>query len=116
MALLGYTCRDIPLTKDSFFLDDNCVTASPLGITEDTHYTIRTDNGGELAGSSRFTQTIVDHNYVLETIAPDGSTQNSISEQPHRTLKERRRCLLYMVRLNIELWSYVLIHTTWLYN
>jgi hypothetical protein len=44
--------------------------------TEQRHHTVRTDNGGELAGSADFRQVIGNHGYILETTAPDASNQN----------------------------------------
>jgi hypothetical protein len=43
---------------------------------ESLHHTIRTDNGGELAGSEDFRQVVGEHGYILETTAPDASNQN----------------------------------------
>jgi hypothetical protein len=80
------------------------------------HYTIRTDNGGELAGSDDFRQTTGQHGYILETTAPDTSNQNGLVERPHRTIKEKVRCLLYTAGLSIQFWSSALLHAVWLYN
>ena len=79
-------------------------------------YTIRTDNGGELAGSTKFRDMIDQHGYTLETTAAGSSFQNAIAERPHRTLKEKVRCLLYTAGLGMEYWSSALIHAVWLYN
>jgi hypothetical protein len=82
------------------------------------HYTIRTDNGGELTGSEDFRQTTGQHGYILETTAPDTSNQNGLVEQPHQTIKEKVRCLLYTAGLSIQFWSSaLLLHAVcWLYN
>jgi hypothetical protein len=83
---------------------------------EKLHHTVRTDNGGELAGSDDFRQIIGHHGYILETTAPDASSQNGLAERPHRTLKEKVRCLLYTAGLGIPFWSCALLHAVWLYN
>ena len=80
------------------------------------HHTIRTDNGGELAGSRKFQQTIQNHGYTGETTAAGASFQNAIAKRPHRTLKEKVRCLLFNAGLGMEYWSSALIHAVWLYN
>ena len=83
---------------------------------ETPRHTVRTDNGGELAGSTAFCQTIAEHGYLVETTAPDASNQNGLAERPHKTLKERVRCLLYTAGLGILFWADALLHSVWLYN
>jgi hypothetical protein len=83
---------------------------------EQLHHTVRTDNGGELAGSAAFHHVVGHHGYILETTAPDASNQNGLAERPHRTLKEKVRCLLYTAGLGILFWSCALLHIVWLYN
>ncbi len=39
-----------------------------------------------------------------------------MGERPHRTLKERVRCLLYTAAFGLEFWSDSLLHSVWLYN
>jgi hypothetical protein len=53
------------------------------------HNTVRTNNGGELAGSKEFFQTIANHGYLVEPTTPDASKQSQLAERPHKTLKER---------------------------
>ena len=84
--------------------------------TTQPHHTIRTDNGGELAGSDDFRQITGKHGYILETTAPDTSNQNGLVERPHRTIKEKVRCLLYTGGLSVIFWSSALLHAVWLYN
>jgi hypothetical protein len=79
-------------------------------------FTVRTDNGGELAGSTDFCQAIANEGYLVEPTAPDASNQNGLAERPHKTLKERVRCLLYTAGLGIAFWADALIHAVWLYN
>ena len=86
-----------------------------LGIEQPRYY-VRTDNGNELAGSAEFRQTVDKHGYIVETTAPDTSSQNGLPERPHRALKERIRCLLYTAGLGLEFWSDALLHAVWLYN
>ena len=59
---------------------------------------IRTDGGTEFMSSS-FERTVHQHGCGHETTDADASSQNGLVERPHRTLKERMRCLLYSVRL-----------------
>ena len=86
-----------------------------MGLEQPRFY-IRTDNGNELAGSAAFRHVVDKHRYTLETTAPDSSGQNGMAERPHRTLKERVRCLLYTAGMGIEFWSDALLHAVWLYN
>jgi hypothetical protein len=52
----------------------------------------------------------------VETTAPDASNQNGLAERPHKTLKERVRCLLYTAGLGTMFWADALLHAVWLYN
>jgi len=83
---------------------------------ESLRHIVRTDNGGELAGSKAFQNLIGEAGYTLETTAPGTSSMNGMAERPNRTLKERVRCLLYMAGLGVEFWADALIHAVWLYN
>jgi hypothetical protein len=83
---------------------------------EQLHHTVRSDNGGELAGSAVFRHIVGHHGYILETTAPDASNQNRLAERPHHTLKEKVRCLLYTAGLGNPFWSCALLHAVWLYN
>jgi hypothetical protein len=86
-----------------------------MGLERPRYY-IRTDNGNELAGSQAFRETANNHDFLVETTAPDSSSENGLSERPHRTLKEKVRCLLYTAGLGVEFWSDALLHAVWLYN
>ena len=57
--------------------------------------TITTDGGGELSKSFDFRRKANEHGYEVEATAADSSSSNGIVERPHRTLKERMRCMLY---------------------
>jgi hypothetical protein len=83
---------------------------------EQLHHTIRTDNGGKLAGSDDFQTKVGEHSYILETTAPDTSSQNGLAERPHRTLKENVRCLLYTAGLGVTFWSTAILHAVSLSN
>jgi hypothetical protein len=83
---------------------------------ETPRHTIRTDNGGELAGSKDFCQTVANHGYLVKPTAPDASNQTGLAERPHKTLKERVRCLLYTAGLGTMFWADALLHAVWLYN
>ena len=78
--------------------------------------TVTTDGGGELYKSDKFKKTCNQHGYEVHTTAADASFQNGIVERPHRTLKERMRCMLYASRLGSEFWTDALLHAVWLYN
>ena len=52
----------------------------------------------------------------MRATATDASSQNGIVERPHRTLKEKMRCMLYSARLGTEFWADAILHATWLYN
>jgi hypothetical protein len=83
---------------------------------ERPRYNIRTDNGNELAGSQDFCQLASDHEFIVETTAPGSSSKSGLGERPHRTLKEKVRCLLYTAGLGVQFWSDALLHAVWLYN
>ena len=78
--------------------------------------TITTDGGGELSKSFNFRQKANEHGYKVKATAADSSSSNGIVERPHRTMKERMRCMLYSARLGIDFWADALTHATWLYN
>ena len=105
-------CKEQGYENTTFNLDLN---TEDSGL-ETPRHTIRTDNGGELAGSNEFCQTIANHGYLVEPTAPDASNQNGLAERPHKTLKEQVRCLLYMAGLGIQFWADALLHAVWLYN
>jgi hypothetical protein len=44
---------------------------------------LRTDGGGELAGSHELRKLCDRHNYLMETTGTDASSQNGLSERPH---------------------------------
>jgi hypothetical protein len=54
--------------------------------------------------------------YEVNSAATDSLSQNGIIEQPHLTLNEKMRCMMYSARLGTEFWVDALLHATWLYN
>lgn len=79
-------------------------------------FTVTTDNGTELSGSEEFRSVVFEQGYLPQTTAPDGSSQSGKGERPHRTLKERTRCMLYTAGLGTEFWSDAILHANWLQN
>jgi hypothetical protein len=49
---------------------------------------------------------------IIKIVAND----NTVRERPHRTLKEKVRCLLYTAGLGVTFRSSALLHAVWLYN
>jgi hypothetical protein len=80
----GTVCHDRGYKCATLDVDNNFEDS---GLERPRH-TIRTDNGGELAGSQDFCQTVANHGYLVEPTAPDASNQNGLAERPHKTLKE----------------------------
>jgi hypothetical protein len=85
----GYTTRDINMTVD----------LESMGNT--LPHIIRTDGGREFA-NQHMERVIHEAGYLHETTGPDSSSQNGLAERPHRTLKEKVRCLLYTAGLGIQ--------------
>ena len=85
-------------------------------LPDQVNATITTDGGGELSASHDVLRTANSHGYEVRTTATDASSQNGIVERPHRTLKEKMRCMLYSARLGTEFWVDAISHATWLYN
>ena len=63
---------------------------------------VRTDQGGELAGSTKFKNVCSKAGYLVETTGKDASSQNAIAEAPHRRAGEAVRAVLHNANL---LWS-----------
>jgi hypothetical protein len=85
-------------------------------LPDQVEATITTNGGGELSKSHELKRVCNSHGYEVNSTAADSSSQNGIVEQPHRTLKERMRCMLYSSRLGTEFWADALLHAMWLYN
>jgi hypothetical protein len=84
-------------------------------IRGDVPLSLRFDQGGEFI-TEEVRATADKHGYITELTSPQKSSQNGLAERPHRTLKERVRCLLYTAGLGTTFWPDALIHATWLYN
>lgn len=80
------------------------------------HGIIRTDQGGELARSRAFQDTIAEANYSLETTGAGNSSQNGLAERPHRTLGNMIRAALLNSNLPSKFWSDALVHSTFIKN
>jgi hypothetical protein len=110
-------CKKYGYSKNAHqILDEPYEELLSMGLKRPQYY-IHTDNGNELAGSQDFCQLASDHEFIVETTAPDSSiSENGLGERPHRTLKEKVCCLLYTARLGVKFWSDTLLHAVWLYN
>ena len=86
-------------------------------VTE-THCTVTTDLGGELAGSKSFTNLLMekDVSYISKTTAAFSSAQNGMAEKPNQDLARMMRSLLYGTSLGSEYWAYALRHSVYLKN
>jgi hypothetical protein len=109
-------CKKYGYSKNAHqILDEPYEDVLSMGLERPRYY-IRTDNGNKLAGSKDFCQLASDHEFIVETTAPNSSSENGLGERPHCTLKEKVRCLLYTAGLGVEFWSDALLHAVWLYN
>ena len=79
--------------------------------------TIRCDQGGELARSTKFRSTmLLHHNYKVEPTGADSPSQNGGAERLNGTLAVLVRTLLYGAALSAKYWSAALVHAIYLYN
>ena len=78
---------------------------------------IRTDQGGELARSKAFRETMLkDYGYVVECTGADSPSQNGGAEIYNNTLAVKVRTLLYGSGLPAKFWSAALLHAVYLHN
>ena len=78
---------------------------------------LRMDQGGELARSFDFGDTILQNQkYVLEPTGADSPSQNGAAEIYNAKLAVRARTLLFGSGLPAKFWSSALIHTVYLHN
>ncbi len=78
---------------------------------------VRTDQGGELARSSIFRNTMLkDFGYVVEPTGADSPLQNGGVEIYNNTLAVKVRTLLYGSGLPARFWYAGLLHAVYLYN
>ena len=74
------------------------------------------DQGGELAKSQLFQQTVADAGFLLEPTAANAPFQNGLAGQPNQSLGQTMRCLLHVAELGPEYWSFALLHAVYLKN
>ena len=86
------------------------------GLKEGTIRNIRTDQGGELWGSSKFTTLVKLMGYLIEPTGSDDAAQNGLVKRPNQTLGQMTRTLLYNAGLGSEYWSYAIVHAVYLKN
>ena len=72
------------------------------------HRTVRTDQGGELGRSDKFSKMVYDEGFALELTGAEASKQNGIAESPNRVYAQMMRCALYSSGLGPEYRSYAL--------
>ena len=60
--------------------------------------TITTDQGGELAKSSVFANTIIKNGYILTPTGAYANAQNCTAEKPNKDLAQIMRSLLHKLR------------------
>ena len=77
---------------------------------------IRTDQGGELARSTLFTEMIKEFHYSIEPTGADSPSQNGAVEIYNDKLGVRVRTLLYGSGLPATFWSSALQHSVYLHN
>ena len=123
----GYNCYLLIVYEYSrhlwvfLFVDEklpiNTVTSFLLthGLTKGFRR-VRTDQGGELAGSAMFRTCISKAGYTLEVTGAGASFQNAIVERPHRTLADMMRTMLSGGNLSSEYWSHALLHAVYVKN
>jgi hypothetical protein len=78
---------------------------------------VRTDQGGELARSSEFSDTILrNHQYVIKPTGVDSPSQNGAAKIYNGKLAVKTRTLLFGLGLPAKFWSSALLHTVYLHN
>ena len=86
------------------------------GLQDDTVKIVRTDQGGELARSTAFCQTVAQCGYQVEITGTDNSSQNGKVERPHQTLAAMMRSSLSNASLHKKYWSDALLHSVYIKN
>jgi transposase InsO family protein len=86
------------------------------GSKTNSHRTIHTDQGGQLARSQQFRDVISDAGFLLETTGTDAPNQNGLAERPNRTLAIMVWCMLHAAGLSPLYWTYALMHAIYVYN
>ena len=79
------------------------------GLNDTPGCILRTNQGGELAGSSELLRLCARHGYMVELTGKDASSQNGLAESPHRRAGEMVRALLDNANLPTTYWPYALL-------
>ena len=77
---------------------------------------IRTDQGGELAGSEKFNKIANLHGYSIERTAAGSSSQNGIAERPNETIGNTLQTMLMGAGIEDKYWSDALLHSIFIKN
>jgi hypothetical protein len=77
---------------------------------------IRTDQGGELAGSAAFRKCVDDAKYTLEITESGALFQNGIVERQHSNLADMMRTNLAGANLSSDYWTWAIGHSVYLKN
>ncbi len=78
---------------------------------------IQTDQGGKLARSDSFHDTMLkEFGYVVELTGADSPLQNGGAESYNHTLAIKVHTLLYGAGLSARFWSAALLHAVYLHN
>ena len=86
------------------------------GLKDNRVKIIRTDQGGELANSPEFRDTIAKNGYQCEITGAENSSQNGKAERPHRTMANMMRSSLETAGLHPKYWSDALLHSAFIKN
>ena len=117
----GYNCYLLIVNHHTQYTYDflSCNKAPPLRtITQflrtycntDGVWIVCTDQGGELARSVAFKETIIQAEYHVEVTGTDNSGQNAISEHLHKHLDNMVGVGLENAVLHMKYWSDALLH------
>lgn len=79
---------------------------------------IRSDNEGSLATSDAFRKEMLEeHGYMVEPTATDASSQNGLTERPHKTFGIMLRCtMLYAAGQSMLFWAKALVYVNYIYD
>ena len=88
----------------------------PESKREGLNMAIRTDQGGELAGSEEFNKIANSHGYSIERTAAGSLSQNGIAERPNETIGNTLRAMLMGAGIEDKYWSEALLHAIYIKN
>ena len=86
------------------------------GLKHGINRQIRCDQGGELARSAKFRETVSLCGYSIELTGADNSSQNGVAERPNRTFGNMMRTMLLNAGLSSKFWSYALVQAVFIKN